>query len=117
MSGAWLIVEDEALVAMSIEDAMTEIGLEIAGCYGRIGRALPVAEATPLQGAVLDVNVAGERIDPIAAALQRRGIPFVFVTGYGEEGVAAPFNHHPVVTKPFDPASLQAALRAVIAAA
>jgi DNA-binding NtrC family response regulator len=111
----WLIVEDEALVAMSLEDALSELGLTVEGPYARIAKALPVAETADLGGAVLDVNVAGARITPVAAALERRGIPFVFVTGYGVDAVDARFRRYPLLNKPFVFDRLQSILRQIIA--
>ncbi|MGH7002602.1 MAG: response regulator [Alphaproteobacteria bacterium] len=110
-AGAWLIVEDEALVAMGLQDALTELGLSVAGPFARVHRALPAAEHGDLAGAILDVNVAGERIDPVAVVLKSRGIPFIFMTGYGAEGVSAAFREYPVLVKPVLSEHLREALR------
>jgi len=98
-----LIVEDEAMVAMLIEDALLELGCEVVGPAGSVRAALRLAEATDgaLDGALLDINLGGEKVYPVAAALARRGVPFVFVSGYGAAGLDEPYAGTPVVRKPF----------------
>lgn len=109
-----ILVEDEPLVAMMMEDLLSELGCEIAGSFGALGPALDWLEAqdTPPDGAVLDVNLGGgETVRRLAWALQARGVPFVFATGYG----ALPdddFPHAPLLHKPVDSGKLQPAVRA-----
>jgi DNA-binding response OmpR family regulator len=68
-----------------------------------VRRALPIVQDEPLDGALLDVNVAGELCFPVARALQARGVPFVFLTGYGDtETMPEEFRATPVVGKPFE---------------
>jgi DNA-binding response OmpR family regulator len=105
-----LVVEDEALVAMLVEDALLDAG------FGVIGPAATVAEALDLLGqdkpdaAVLDLNLAGETSVPVADALAARGIPFVVATGYGVGGLPAGHPSVPVLAKPYDPGELVAVL-------
>lgn len=96
-----LVVEDELLVAMLLEDMLTDAGCVIVGPFARVPEALAAAEIETLDIALLDVNVAGEKVFPVAYALEKRGVPFLFVTGYGQ--AALPQGHpeweaHP---KPF----------------
>jgi CheY-like chemotaxis protein len=108
--GVWLIVEDEPLVAMLVEDAISEMGLPTAGAT-RVERALQlIAEDAPA-GAILDVNLAGEQVYPVAAVLVERGIPFLFLTGYGENAIRNEFEMMPVVKKPFTVEQIQLAVR------
>lgn len=111
-----LVVEDEALIAVMVEDMLTEMGSEIVGPAATIEEALRLARSEPLDGAVLDVNVRGERIDPVAEMLMARGVPILFATGYGEvrlQGNAAPT----VIDKPYTQDKLARGLAAAMAAA
>jgi CheY-like chemotaxis protein len=105
-----LIVEDEMLVAMNIEDMLLELGHEVAGIATRIEPALALAGEGAFDLALLDVNLAGRPSFPVAEALQGRGIPFLFATGYGTRGIAAEFAAVPVLQKPFRSSDLAAAL-------
>ena len=83
-----LVVEDEVLVAMLIEDMLTELGFEVLGPAMRLDAALKNGEGTIVFDlAVLDVNLANEQSFPVAHLLQERGIPFFFATGYGLRGL------------------------------
>ncbi|HEY3799527.1 MAG TPA: response regulator [Caulobacteraceae bacterium] len=98
-----LVVEDEALVAMMIEDQLTDLGCVVLGPAGNVAQGLAVldAAAPPLDGAVLDVNLAGEKVYPIADELTRRHIPYIFATGYDLAGIAPAFAATPTLAKPF----------------
>jgi CheY-like chemotaxis protein len=78
-----LIAEDEALVAMMIEDIVTDLGCTVVGPAASVARALALIDGERLDGALVDLNLGGEHARPIAEALVARGIPFVFVSGYG----------------------------------
>jgi len=78
-----LVVEDESLIAMLIEAGLEDAGAEIVGpCYS-VADCLHAAESEEIDGAILDVDLAGEEVFPAAAALQRRSIPFIFHTAHG----------------------------------
>jgi two-component SAPR family response regulator len=81
-----MIVEDEALVAMMVEDMLGDLGCEVAGSFGAVRDALAwLGGDNPApDGAVLDVNIGGEMVFPVAEQLRERGVPFVFATGYGD---------------------------------
>jgi two-component sensor histidine kinase/CheY-like chemotaxis protein len=108
--GQILLVEDEAFVAMMMRDLIAEIGFHVVGPCGTITDALEHLDRHALVGAVLDVNLAGEKIYPLAEQLSGRGIPFVFVTGYAADAIDGRFAGVPVLQKPVDGAALRRAL-------
>lgn len=105
-----LVVEDEVAIAMLIEDMLLDLGAEVLGPVGRLAQAIESARKETLDLAILDVNVAGESIYPVADALAGRGIPFLFSTGYGAGGIDPPWRDRPVLQKPFSQADLERAL-------
>jgi PAS domain S-box-containing protein len=105
-----LLVEDEPLISMMIADMLSKNGHQVDGPYSRFSEALAAAANNELQAGILDVNVSGEAVYPIAEALAKRRIPFVFVTGYGADSIDPRFNHIPVVQKPVELQSIWAAL-------
>lgn len=84
-----LVVEDEALIAVMVEDMLSDLGSIVVGPAATIEAALALAHTESIDAAILDVNVRGERIDPVAEALFARGIPVLFATGYGEVRLAS----------------------------
>lgn len=112
-----LVVEDEAAISMLLEDMLLDFGCEVVGPAARLSKALEMAESESFVVAILDVNVAGEPIYPVAEAIVRRGLPLVFSTGYGGAGIREPFRDRPVVQKPFSQQDLKRTLIAAIAAA
>lgn len=80
-----LVVEDEIMVAMYVEDLLTDLGYEVAGIATGLDEALPLAREAEFDFAVLDINLAGRLSFPIADELRRRGIPFLFASGYGSK--------------------------------
>jgi CheY-like chemotaxis protein len=109
-----LIVEDEALIAMLIEDMLSELGCEAVGPATRLDRALAMAATESLDLAVLDVNLGSEQSFPVAEVLQKRGIPFVFATGYGSKGLDSRFERNITLKKPFEAHQLEQALAQVL---
>jgi len=97
-----LVVDDEPLVAMMIEDLLADFGCEVVGPVGSVAEALALVEAGGLSGALLDVNLGGELVYPVAEALRDANVPFAFVTGYAGLGVAADFAAAPMLRKPLD---------------
>ena len=96
-----LVVEDEFIVALDIERMLQEIGCEVVGPVSNISDALSRVENTGIDLAVLDVNVGGSKIFPVAEALRSRGIPFVFSTGYSSSSSGIEDWNVPVIRKPF----------------
>lgn len=105
-----LLVEDEALVAMLIEGMLSDLGCEVVGTIARVAPALEQVSRDPPQAALLDVNLAGEKVFPLADRLAELGVPFVFSTGYGTAGLEGRHCDRPVLQKPFTDEDLQAAL-------
>lgn len=106
-----LVVEDESLVAMLLETILEDMGCTPVGPASTVEEGLAMAEdPEPLDAALLDVNVAGQQVFPIADALTARGVPFVFSTGYGQGGLPDAWRGHPTVQKPFTEASMREAL-------
>ena len=82
-----LVVEDEMLVALLIEDLLTDLGCIVLGPFNTVAKALRAALMEGFDLALLDVNVAGEKIFPVADALAARHIPFLLMSGYGENAI------------------------------
>jgi DNA-binding response OmpR family regulator len=96
-----LIVEDEFLVATLIEDMLESAGCIVSGPIPRVAEALDAVDHETYDVAVLDVNLGGDRIDPVADALCRRNVPFMFVTGYNKNALPDEFAERPRLCKPF----------------
>ena len=110
-----LVIEDESLVAMLLETILEDMGCVPVGPAGTVEDGLAmVADAGPLDAALLDVNVAGRQVFPIAEALKSRGVPFVFSTGYGESGLPDEWRGHATVQKPFTENAIRDALMKVM---
>jgi CheY-like chemotaxis protein len=96
-----LVVEDELMIRMLLEDMLGELGYTVAAEAGRVEEALQAAKTVDFDLAILDVNLNGEPIVPVAEVLVARGLPFVFATGYGERGLPEPYRDRPMLKKPF----------------
>jgi CheY-like chemotaxis protein len=96
-----LVVEDEAAISLLLEDMLLDFGCEVIGPAARLAAALDTLARERVDLAILDVNVAGEPIYPVAEALAQRSIPFVFSTGYGSAGIRDAYRDRPVLQKPF----------------
>lgn len=106
-----LIVEDESLVAMLLETILEDMGCTPVGPASTVAEGLSmVAADEPLDAALLDVNVAGSQVFPVAQALKDRGVPFVFSTGYGEGGLPDAWRGQSTIQKPFTEAAIRDAL-------
>jgi CheY-like chemotaxis protein len=106
-----LVVEDESLVAMLLETILEDMGCTPVGPASNIDEGLALAtDGDPLDAALLDVNVAGRQVFPVAEALKERGVPFVFSTGYGEGGLPEEWRGQATIQKPFTEAAVRQAL-------
>jgi len=104
-----LIVEDEAIIAMLVEEMLIDLGAFVVGPAPSIAAARNLIETAPIDAAVLDVNIRYDRIDPIADLLRDRRIPFVFATGYGA-GASSAKKGEIVLEKPYTSDRLLSAL-------
>jgi len=108
-----LIVEDEALVALNLESMLEEIGCAVVGPVLRYEAAAALAEEVSADAAILDVNIGGRKVFPIAETLLARKVPIIFATGYGREGLPPEWQDFPVIQKPYTLENIGEALAAV----
>jgi two-component sensor histidine kinase/DNA-binding response OmpR family regulator len=105
-----LLVEDEPTISLMLSDMLLQFGHRVDGPYNRFSDAMTAARKNDVQAGVLDINVGGEKIYPLAEVLTERKIPFVFVTGYSADSVDTRFSHVPVLQKPIEPETLRTAI-------
>jgi CheY-like chemotaxis protein len=110
-----LVVEDEAIIALMIEDMLIELGHEVVATVGKVAQAAKVFAQGVADFAVLDVNLGGEQSFSFASMLREEEIPFVFATGYGTSGLPVEWQGTPTLQKPFLARDLKAAMQAAIA--
>ena len=96
-----LVVEDEAMISMLLEDMVLDCGAEIVGPVAKFDDALELAHRAEFEVAVLDLNLNGTLSNPIAEVIRERGIPVIFATGYGADGLLDRFRDCPTLQKPF----------------
>jgi DNA-binding response OmpR family regulator len=112
--GSVLLVEDETMIRMLVADMLTDLGYNVAAEAGDIEQAVKLAQSAQYDLAILDVNVNGKIISPVAEAVASRNLPFVFATGYGAEGLPEQYRNHPALQKPFRMETLQQAIEAAL---
>lgn len=111
-----LVLEDEALIAMLIEEHLNELGYIVVGPVQTVEQGIASLEGEGIDAALLDVNLGGGKTSfPFAQELARRGVPFAFLTGYGKAGLQNRFAKAPTLTKPVDEAALSRTLSALLA--
>jgi CheY-like chemotaxis protein len=110
------VVEDEAVIRMMVVGTLEDLGHSIAAEAGHIGQAMALSRSTEFDLAVLDVNIVGQMIFPVADLIQERGLPFIFATGYGEPISPKRFQGRPALIKPFTSEALSAAINRLCAA-
>ena len=111
-----LVVEDELMVAMGLELVLADAGYEVVGPLGRLDDALAAARVEEVDFALLDVNLRGAEVYPVADVLSGRGIPFTFLTGYGREALPARHAGGSILSKPFEASKLRATVAASVLA-
>ena len=112
-----LVVEDEYLIRMLLEDMLGDLGYAVAAAVGSIAEAREHAANGDFSAAILDVNLAGQEIFPVADILAERSLPFVFVTGYGERSLPERYRGRPALQKPFQAEQLDSTLAELLATA
>ena len=95
-----LVVEDEFLIRMLLEEMLTDLGYELAGVAGRVEEAAEMAKKADFDLAILDVNLDGHDVYPVADLIAKRGLPFMFVPGYGGRGLPDAYRAPPGPQKP-----------------
>jgi CheY-like chemotaxis protein len=109
------VVEDEFLIRMLLEDMLADLGHDIAAVAGSVDEAVELAKSSEFDLAILDVNLDGRDVYPVADILTDRGLPFVFVTGYGGRGLPEPYRERPTLQKPFQLEDLRTTLTSLVA--
>jgi CheY-like chemotaxis protein len=99
--GSVFLVEDEVMIRMMVADMLEELGYTVAAEAGEIGEAMRLAQSTYFDLAILDVNVNGKVISPVADLIKARNRPFIFATGYGSSGLPEEYRDRPALQKPF----------------
>jgi DNA-binding response OmpR family regulator len=108
------LVEDEALIRMMTAEMIEELGYHVAVKAGTIKEAKSLAKEADFEFAILDINVGGQSILPVAQIVESRGVPFLFASGYGTTGLPPPFAERTVLSKPFVLESLREAITATL---
>ncbi len=115
-----LVVEDEAVISMLVEDELLDAGAMVVGPVPSISEALRLIDVAAADGgldaAVLDINLDGRHVEPVADKLAALGVPFLFATGYGENCDTGGHGAAPILCKPFAPERLVAAVEALASA-
>ena len=110
----FLVVEDEVLLALNLEDMLVALGHTVVAVAARIPQALALAESSDIDLAVLDLNLSGTFTFPVADVLRRRGVPFMFATGYGAGGLTEEYRSEIVLAKPYGILELEFAISCVV---
>ncbi len=95
-----LVVEDEFLIAIHVADMMADLGFAVAGPVGNVDQALALTCEDHIDGAILDVNLSGQLVFPLAQALADRDIPFILTSGYDTSGLPVEWRNRPHLRKP-----------------
>jgi DNA-binding response OmpR family regulator len=112
-----LVVEDDPLIGLDLCDMVADGGYVPEGPLATVAAALERIADTEVDAALLDVRLGNELVTPIADALARNRVPFVFLTGYAKRDVPTPYGDRPVIEKPCTPAQLIAKIGAVLGCA
>jgi len=110
-----LVVEDDVLVARLLAETLESVGWQVVGPVAQVAAALDAAASEGLDAAVLDVNLGGQAVFPVAEVLDARRVPFVFVTACGREALSPLFCGRPHLGKPFAPGALIGAVARLMA--
>ena len=108
------LVEDEVMIRMMVADMLEELGHSVAAEAGEIGEAVKLAQSTEFDLAILDVNVNGKVISPVADVIKAKGCPFIFATGYGSAGLPEQYRDRPALQKPFQLDALSKTIEAAL---
>lgn len=109
-----LVVENEVLLALGLASLLEDMGCEAVGPVGQVVTALPIVTKEPLDAVLLDIRLADETAEPIAAILDRRGIPFAIVTGWPRDEIPIALRDRPYVRKPFGDHEIKMVVRELL---
>lgn len=109
-----LIVEDEFLVGMQLEEDLRSLGYSILGPFSTLESAIRASRRESFDLAILDINLNGDMVYPLADELSSRGLPFIFLSGYIRTDLPVRFRRSPQLTKPHDPAVLSRRIQKVL---
>ena len=104
------LVEDESLIAMLLEDILEDVGCTVTGSAATLKDALEKSATVEAAVAILDINLGGEPIFPVATRLRERGIPIIFASGYGASALPEEWRHCTTLPKPFTGTQVEDAL-------
>ncbi|WP_041777967.1 response regulator [Beijerinckia indica] len=105
-----LVVEDEAIIGMLLEDVLIDIGCKTVDVMSSVEAALTYLEDQKVDFALLDINLNGRLSFPVAEQLQTKAIPFIFLSGYGAQGLTGPYSRCKTLQKPFQPGEIEKAV-------
>jgi CheY-like chemotaxis protein len=115
--GSVFLVKDDVLIRMMVADMLEELGYRVAAEAGEIDEALKLAHSTDFDFAILDVNINGKVISPVADVIKTRNLPFIFATGYGCSDLPEEHRDHPALHKPYQIGTLARTIEATLNAA
>ena len=108
------VVEDELMLVFMLEDMLSDLGCVLAGSAGSVADALSQIDgATVIDAAILDVRLGAETVFPVADALRKRRVPFIFSTAFGPADLSERYPGYPLLVKPYPPQVLAAVLASV----
>lgn len=110
-----LVCDDDPFLAAELEMILTDAGLEVAGPTRTVAESFRLLDQTPVDAAVLDVNLKVERSDALADRLAAEGVPFLFLSGYQADNLPERHRHRPYMTKPLREKELLTILRELLA--
>ena len=96
-----LVVEDSPLIATVLEDMLTDMGCKVVGPTGNMAFAVDLARTEEMDAAIIDLNIRGGKVYPVAEVLRERGVPFLLASGYADWTLREDFKDRPRLTKPY----------------
>ena len=108
------LVEDEVLIRMMITEMIDELGHRVVAEAASVAEAMPMAASAKFNLAILDINLRGENVLPVARLIEARHVPFLFASGYAATGLPTPFHDRPILRKPFALNNLDEAIHGLV---
>lgn len=109
-----LVVEDSPLIAIVLQDMLQDMGCSVAGPTGNLANAAELAEREKLDAAIIDINIRGAKVFPVADLLAQRDIPFLLASGYADWTLPEHLRERPRLTKPYSADTVERALRKLL---